>query len=59
MEELKKHLESAYNHLAKLQVSGDAVDLVALVRMELREAYAEANKPPEQAGEEQTDGQTD
>lgn len=41
---LKAHLEKAYGYIAKLQVSGDAVDLVAMVRIEMRNAWAAANE---------------
>ena len=56
MTKLKQHLEKAYRHLSRLQVSGDAVDVVALVRIELREAWQEASKPPEQ-GETERKGE--
>lgn len=60
MEELKKHLNNAYEHISKLRVSGDAVDLVALARMELRCAYEEANRKTEGDTEEvKQNGQTD
>ena len=61
MEQLKRHLEKAYKHLGRLQVSGDAVDVVALVRLELRAAWQEASKPPEtgETGGEKADGQAD
>ena len=41
---LKTHLDKAYQYLSKLQVSGDAVDLVAMVRIEMRNAWAEIEK---------------
>lgn len=53
MEQLKKHLDNAFKYISKLQVSGDAVDTVALARMELRKAYeaataVELNTPTEE-----------
>ena len=58
MEKVTSHLNKAYNYLSRLQVSGDAVDLVALIRMELRTAYEEAEKK-EKETEASEDGQTD
>ena len=49
MEEIKKHIQSAYEMLGKIRVSGDAVDLMAASRAALREAYR-------LAGEEAKDG---
>ena len=58
MEQLKKHLENAYKYISNLRVSGDAVDTVALARMELRQAYAEASKPAEQGDTEEVKQKT-
>ena len=49
MEEIKKHIQSAYEMLGKIRVNGDAVDLMAASRAALREAYR-------LAGEEAKDG---
>lgn len=38
MNEIKQNLEAAYGLLSQLQVSGDAVDVVAAVRTALRAA---------------------
>lgn len=38
-ETIIKKLDSAYAWLARVQVSGDNVDLVAMARQELREAF--------------------
>lgn len=51
VENLKNHLDNAFQYISKLPVSGDAVDLMALVRMELRSAWKEAEKLTEQAKE--------
>lgn len=40
MEQLKTHLRNAWNKLSRLQVSGDAVDIVAGIRADLRRAYS-------------------
>lgn len=50
MEATKQHLDKAYAALAKIPVSGEAVDLMAFVRQELRAAYQLASE------EEKTDG---
>lgn len=50
MEAIKQHLDNAYTTLSKIPVSGEAVDLMAFVRQELRAAYKIANEG------EQTDG---
>lgn len=39
-EELKRHMEAAFNHLSKIPVSGMAVDQMAMARQELRIAFA-------------------
>lgn len=49
MEEIRKHIQRAYEMLGKIRVSGDAVDLMAASRAALREAYR-------LAGEEAKDG---
>ena len=48
MEKLKNHLDKAFQYISKLPVTGDAVDLMALVRMELRSAWKEVEKLTEQ-----------
>ena len=42
MEKIKQHLDRAYSYLSKIPVTGEAVDLMAIVRQELRTAYQEA-----------------
>lgn len=42
MENLMTHLDNAYQCISKLPVSGDAVDLMAAARLELRAAWKEA-----------------
>lgn len=49
---MKKRLETIYKVLSALQVSGDAVDIMAAVRQELRLAI-------EEAGKEEDDGRQD
>lgn len=44
MEEIMKCLEAAFKATFNIPVSGDAVDALALVRANLRKAYAEAEK---------------
>lgn len=44
MDKLKNHLDKAFQYISKLPVTGDAVDLMALVRMELRSAWKEVEK---------------
>lgn len=57
MNEAVKHIEQAYGYLSKLSVSGDAVELLALVRVELREAHKLASEHKE--SEVEAIGQTD
>lgn len=52
-ENLKKLLESAYNLISTLPVSGDAVERLAAARQQLRAAWKELEAPspaPEQGG---------
>lgn len=52
-ENLKKLLESAYNLISTLPVSGDAVERLAAARQQLRAAWKELEAPipePEQEG---------
>ena len=44
MEEIMKYLEAAFKATAVIPVTNDAVDALALVRSNLRKAYAEAEK---------------
>ena len=39
MKELMEEIDSAYKILSSLQVSGDAIDVIAAVRSKLRKAY--------------------
>ena len=57
MNEAVKHIEQAYDYLSRLSVSGDAVELVALARVELREAHRLAGES--KAKEDEVIGQTD
>lgn len=57
MNEAAKHIERAYDYLSKLSVSGDAVELLALARVELREAHRLASES--KAKEDEVIGQTD
>jgi len=57
MNEAAKHIEQAYGYLSKLSVSGDAVELLALARVELREAHRLASEHKE--SEAEAIGQTD
>lgn len=49
MKELKETIDSAYRMLSTLQVSGDAVDVVAAVRAKLRKAYSLAGEAAKEA----------
>lgn len=49
MRDLIQHLNNAYNVLERIPVSGEAVELMALARQELRTAYKLAK-------EEEADG---
>lgn len=49
MKETMQHLDEAYRLLSKIPVSGEAVDLLAMARQELRTAYKLLQ---EQAGKE-------
>ena len=44
MEEIMKDLETALKATSAIPVTGDAVDALAVVRANLRKAYAEAEK---------------
>ena len=44
MEEIMKYLEAAFKANSAIPVTGDAVDALAVVRANLRKAYAEAEK---------------
>ena len=44
MEEIMKYLEAAFKATSAIPVTGDAVDVLAVVRANLRKAYAEAEK---------------
>ena len=44
MEEIMKYLEVAFKATSTIPVTGDAVDALAVVRANLRKAYAEAEK---------------
>lgn len=49
MTELQKKLDSAYQMLGKLPVTGDGVDVMFFVRQELREAYKLAGEAESEA----------
>ena len=44
MEEIMKYLEAAFKATSAIPVTGDAGDALAVVRANLRKAYAEAEK---------------
>ena len=44
MEEIMKDIETAFKATSAIPVTGDAVDALAVVRANLRKAYAEAEK---------------
>ena len=44
MEEIMKYLEAAFKATSAIPVTGDVVDALAVVRANLRKAYAEAEK---------------
>ena len=44
MDEIMKELDSVYKTVSSIPVTGDAVDALAVVRANLRKAYAEAEK---------------
>lgn len=52
---LKVHLDKAFQYISKLQVSGDAVDLVALARAELRAAWQEIEQTETEGDADETD----
>lgn len=49
--DLRKHLDTAYGLLAKIPVAGEAVDLMALARQELRAAFALVKEENDTDGE--------
>lgn len=44
MEDLMKYIAAAWDRLGRIAVSGDAVDMLAAARTELRHAYAAAQE---------------
>lgn len=44
VKEAKQHIDEAFNLISAISVHGDAVDIMAQVRHELRMAYAELKK---------------
>ena len=44
MDEIMKDLEVAFKATSAIPVTGDAVDVLALIRNKLRKAYASAEK---------------
>lgn len=55
-ENLKKLLESAYNLISTLPVSGDAVERMATARQQLRAAWKELEAPSPEPKQEEIDG---
>ena len=61
MKEVKKHLEEAFKLISSVTVKGDAVDVIAAARANLRAAYHLLDKQPdtdkaEEVKEVSTDG---
>lgn len=54
MEEIMKDLETAFKATSAIPVTGDAVDALAVVRANLRKAYAEAEKIDAENKEKET-----
>ena len=55
MKEIKKHLEEAFQLVSSIPVKGDTVDVMAVVRNNLRAAYRlldEKNGPEKEESEE-------
>ena len=48
MTEIQKEIDEAYKLISVVQVSGEAVDIIATVRARLRRAYELAAAPEEQ-----------
>ena len=46
MTEMQKEIDEAYKTVSALQASGDAVDLIASVRLHLRRAFELAAEKP-------------
>lgn len=57
MQELKTHLDQAFQWLSRVSVSGESVDCLAMARQELRKAYQEI-KDCEEPEEDTNGGQT-
>lgn len=53
---VQKCLNKAYEYISKLQVSGGAVDLVALARAELRQAWKETEETETEGNANEADG---
>ena len=64
IEQIKKHMGNAYDHMRSMVVSHDNVKKVALAEQEMENAFSallelEKSMKTEEKKEEQTDGQTD
>ena len=58
MKEIKQHLEEAFQLISSIPVKGDAVDVMAVVRSDIRAAYRlleEKEKPVKEGAEDGKD----
>lgn len=51
-QDLKKHLDTAFAFLARIPVSGEAVDAMALARQELRAAWKLVSEVKDHGGQD-------
>lgn len=49
--DIKEHLNKAFQYISAIAVTGDAVDLMAAARKELKAAYAEIKKGETDGGQ--------
>ena len=57
MKEIKQHLEEAFQLISSIPVKGDAVDVMAVVRADLKNAYHLINEKEKSVKEGAEDGE--
>ena len=59
MKEIKQHLEEAFQLISSIPVKGDAVDVMAVVRADLKTAYHLLNELAAETAKEGTENGED
>lgn len=57
MKEIRQHIDKAYGYLAKIPVNGDFVEVMAIARQELREAYELTGKEGANGPDHRSEGE--